>query len=65
MSKQANDMIHNYSMNNSMMKRKVNSNKYINYDEKIKNNIKKNKMHMNKSLINSLGNSPINNPKKI
>ena len=58
-------MIHNYSMNNSMSKRKVDyNNKYINYDEKIKNNIKKNKMHMNKSLINSLGNSPINNPKK-
>ena len=65
LSKQANDMIHNYSMNNSMMKRKVDyNNKYINYDENTKNNIKKNKMHMNKSLINSLGNSPINNPKK-
>ena len=65
LSKQANDMIHNYSMNKSMTKRKENNYKYINYDEKIKNNIKKNKMHINKSLINSLRNYPINNSKKI
>ena len=61
LSKQANDMIQNF-MNKSMTKRNKDNN-YINkiiFDENNKNNVSKNKnkLHINKRLINSLRNSP-------
>ena len=58
LSKQANDMIQNF-MNKSMTKRNKDNNKII-FDENNKNNVSKNKnkLHINKRLINSLRNSP-------